>query len=153
VPAPPPDPAVMARALHLRRTQPELTLRQIAEAIGVRSASTVSNYIVQAEQAETWFPAANRREMSRVLHLTYGEVLDRLMRRMDEDDAEPEKVTMAIVSVGRELAKLNSLYPPNRHEIITEPAVPDPESTAAIQQALAELEAADREDRRQGNGS
>jgi transcriptional regulator with XRE-family HTH domain len=145
---PSPDPEKLALALHIRRTEPDLSLRQIAERIGVRSPTTVSNYLAMAEQAEVWFPAVDRREVAGRLNLVYATVMDRLLRRLEEEEAEPEKVALAIKGIGQELAKLHGLYAPTRSvtELATEAPAPDPETTAAIQAALADLRAQDYAD-------
>jgi predicted transcriptional regulator len=135
----PPEPAVIAKALHLRRTT-SLSLKGIAEEIGVRSPSTVMNYLALAEQAETWFPHLDRREVGQRLNLVYTELLDRLLKRLDDPDAEPEKVAMAIVRVGQELARMHGLYAPLKTQEVTDDPKPDPEMTASIRAALDELE-------------
>src|SRR5258705_13870510 len=99
MPTPPPDPAKMAQALHLHRTQPDLSLRQIAERIGVRSPTTVSNYIALAEQHEVWIPAVNRASVGARLDMVMSTLMDRLLRRLDDPDAELEKTATAIVAV------------------------------------------------------
>jgi hypothetical protein len=143
---PAPDPEVVAKALHLRRTRPDMSLKAIAAELGVRSPTTVSNYLALGEMHETWFPAASRREVAGRLNLIYATVMDRLLRRLDEAEAEPEKVAMAIRAIGQELARMHGLYAPTRTitELAEERPAPDPETTAAIQAALAELEAAER---------
>ncbi len=135
----PPEPAVIARVLHLRRTT-DMSLKAIAAEIGVRSPSTVMNYLALAEQAETWFPMIDRREVGARLNLVYAELMDRLLKRLDDPEAEPEKVAMAIVRVGQELARMHGLYAPTKVQDVTDDPVPDPEMTAAIRSALTELE-------------
>jgi hypothetical protein len=136
---PAPEPEIVAKALHLRRTT-DLSLKAIAAEIGVKSPSTVMNYLAMAEHAETWFPALDRREVSSRLNLIYAQVMDRLLARLDDPEAEPEKVAMAIRAIGQELAKMHGLYARIGVDVATDgPPVPDPETTAAIQTALAEL--------------
>lgn len=135
-----PDPTTLAKVLHLRRTT-DLSLKAIAAEVGVKSPSTVMNYLAIAEQAETWFPALNRREVSSRLNLIYSTVMDRLLKRLDDPDAEPEKVAMAIRAIGQELARMHGLYARIGVDVATEErAIPDPETTAAVQAALAELD-------------
>jgi hypothetical protein len=146
MPAPPPDPKKAAQALHLRRTRPDMSLRDIAEEIGVASPTTVSNYIALAEHHETWIPAVNRATLGARLDLVLGTVMDRLLTRLDDTEAEPEKVALAIVAVSKELAKRHGLYAPTRtvNETSDAPPAPDPEMTLAIQEALAKLDAEER---------
>lgn len=135
-----PEPETLAKVLHLRRTT-DLSLKAIAAEIGVKSPSTVMNYLAMAEHAETWFPALNRREVGARLNLIYAQVMDRLLRRLDEPDAEPEKVAMAIRAIGQELARMHGLYARIGVDVTNEERpVPDPETTAAVQAALAELD-------------
>lgn len=145
MPAPPPDPEKIAQALHLRRTT-DLTLLDIAKTLGVRSASTVLNYIHIGEQSEQWFPAVRREEIGARVDLVLSELMDRGLKRLDEEDAVYEKVSPAIVEVLREISKRHGLYAPSRHEVSTEPAAPDPKTTAAIRAALDELRVADGDD-------
>lgn len=143
---PSPEPEVVARAMHLHRTRPEMTLRQIAAEIGVRSPTTVSNYLAIGQNSETWFPHVKRAEVGRHLNLVYATVMDRLLRRLDDPETEPEKVAAAIVAVGKELARMHGLYAPTNvnANVNIDPAMPDPETTAAIQSVLAELEREER---------
>jgi hypothetical protein len=146
MPTAPPDPKKVAAALHLRRTRPELSLAAIAEQIGVRSPTTVSNYIALAEAHETWVPAVNRAVIGARLDMVMSTLMDRLLQRLDDEEAEPEKTATAIVAVAKEIAKRHGLYAPVRTENYNadaEPA-PDPQMTAEIQAALAELDVADR---------
>jgi hypothetical protein len=140
-----PDPEKLAQALHLHRTQPELSLKQIAERIGVRSPTTVSNYLAIAEHHEEWVPAVNRAVIGARWDLISSTVMDRLLRRMDDTEAEPEKVAMAIAKFLDITAKRHALYAPTKTENTTTDAMPapDPEMTLAIQRALARLEITD----------
>lgn len=146
MPAAPPDPEKLALALHLHRTRPELSLRQIAEEIGVRSPTTVSNYIAMAEQAETWFPVVNRATVAARWDQVVSTTMDRLLQRLDDQEAEPEKVAMAIAKFLELAAKRHGLFAPVRtqNENTDAPPAPDPEMTREIQAALAELDKADR---------
>jgi transcriptional regulator with XRE-family HTH domain len=141
-----PDPEKLAAALHLRRTQPELSLKQIAERIGVASPTTVSNYIAMAEAHEEWFPVVNRAAIGARWDLVLSTTMDRLLTRLDDEEAEPEKVAMAIAKFLDLAAKRHRLYAPTQIESTTSDAPPAPDSqmTAEIQAALAELDAADR---------
>lgn len=146
MPTAPPDPEKVAAALHLRRTRPELSLAAIADMIGVKSPTTVSNYIALAEAHETWIPAVNRAAIGARLDMVMSTLMDRLLQRLDDPDAELEKTALATVAVAKEIAKRHGLYAPVRTENYNsdaEPA-PDPRMTAEIQAALAELDAADR---------
>lgn len=146
MPARPPEPELVARALHLRRTRPEMSLKDIANELGVKSPSTVSNYIAMAELHEEWTPVANRAAIGARWDLVLSTTMDRLLKRLDDEEAEPEKVAMAIAKFLELAAKRHSLFAPTKFESTTSEAPPpvDPEMTLAIQAALAELEAADR---------
>lgn len=147
MPAAPPDPEKVAMALHLRRTRPEMSLRQIAEAIDVSSPTTASNYIALAEQHEMWMPAVNRATIGARVDIVLSTLMDRLLTRLDApDNPELEKTSRAIVEVVREISKRHGLYAPVRtvNENSDAPPVPDPQMTAAVQAALAELDAAER---------
>ena len=150
MPAPKPDSEKIAQALHLRRTRPDMSLRQIAEEIGVNSPTTVSNYIAMAELHEHWAPVANRAAIGARWDLVASTVMDRLLKRLDDPDVEPEKVARAIADYLSLIAKRHGLFAPVRNQDVPPDAdpVPDPETTREIQAALAELEAADR---RQGD--
>lgn len=151
MPTAPRDPDKAALALHLRRTQPDLSLREIAEQIGVKSPTTVSNYIALAEHHETWIPAINRHVIGARWDLVTSTVMDKLLKRLDDPDAEVEKVSRAIAEYLALIAKRHGLFAPAKTENLTgevEPA-PDPEMTMAIQRALAGLDVADRN----GNGT
>jgi transcriptional regulator with XRE-family HTH domain len=141
-----PDSEKVAMALHLRRTQPDLSLKQIAERIGVASPTTVSNYIAMAEHHETWIPAVNRAAVGARLDLVLSTLMDRLLVRLDDPEAELEKTATAIVAVSKEIAKRHGLYAPVKTESYQADAAPapDPQMTAEIQAALADLDAADR---------
>jgi transcriptional regulator with XRE-family HTH domain len=154
MPGPPPDPKKMAQALHLRRTRPELSLREIAEEIGVKSPTTVSNYIDLAERHEVWIPVANRAAIGARWDLVAGTVLDRLLARLEDPDAELEKTARAIADYLGLIAKRHGLFAPTKTENSTADAPPAPSSemTLAIHEALAELDAADRK-RELGSGS
>ena len=141
-----PDPEKLAQALHLRRTQPELSLKQIAERIGVRSPTTVSNYLAMAEHHEEWVPAVNRAVIGARWDLVASTVMDRLLARLDDPDAELEKVSRAIADYLRLIAQRHGLFAPTKTENTNSdaPPVPNPEMTLAVQAALAELDVADR---------
>jgi transcriptional regulator with XRE-family HTH domain len=147
MPAPPPDPKKLAMALHLRRSEPDLSLRQIAERIGVNSPTTVSNYIAMAEAHEQWIPAVNRAAIGARWDLVAGTVMDRLLKRLDDPEAETEKVARAIADYLGLIAKRHGLFAPTKTENVNTDAAPapDPKMTAEIQAALAELDRLDRE--------
>jgi transcriptional regulator with XRE-family HTH domain len=139
---PKPDPEKLALALHLRRTQPELSLRQIAERIGVNSPTTVSNYLAMAEHHETWVPAVNRAVIGARWDLVSSTVMDQLLERLNDPDAELEKTATVIARYLEIIAKRHGLYAPTKTESTNTDAAPapDPEMTLAIQAALARLE-------------
>lgn len=140
MPAPSPDPEKLAQALHLRRTHPDMTLRQIADRIGVRSATTASTYIELAEQHERWFPSSRREQLGARVDMILAELSHRLMSRLDEKDAVVEKVSPAIVQVLQEISKRHGLYAPSRTVLETPgDTVPDRETTAAVRAALDKL--------------
>lgn len=148
MPTAPPDPEKVALALHLRRTQPEMSLAQIAEQIGVRSPTTASNYIALAEQHETWEPVVNRATIGYRWDLVTSTVLDRLLARLDDPEVETERTARAIAEYLTLIAKRHGLNAPvttqNQTVDGAAPPIPNPEMTAAIQAALVELDAADR---------
>lgn len=147
MPTAPPDPEKVALALHLRRTQPELSLRQIAEQIGVASPTTVSNYIELAEHHEAWYPVVNRATIGARWDLMTSTVMDRLLARLDDPEVETERTARAIAEYLTLIAKRHALFAPIRTQ--NEPVdgaapIPDPEMTVAIQAALVRLDAADQ---------
>jgi hypothetical protein len=137
--SPPPDSDKIAQALHLRRTT-DMSVRQIAEAIGVKSHSTVLNYIAIGEQAERWFPALTRAEIGARVDLVLSELMDRGLRRLGDRDAVFEKVSPAIVQVLQEISKRHGLYAPSRSVVeLADDPIPDQRTTAAIRAALDQL--------------
>jgi hypothetical protein len=123
-----------------------MSLREIAEEIGVKSPTTVSNYIDLAERHETWIPVANRAAIGARWDLVASTVMDRLLARLDDPDAELEKVSRAIADYLRLIAQRHGLFAPTKTENTNSdaPPVPNPEMTLAVQAALAELDVADR---------
>jgi hypothetical protein len=148
MPAAPPDPEKVAKSLHLRRTRPEMSLREIAEAIGVRSPTTASNYIAMAEAHETWFPVVNRATIGARWDLVTSTVMDRLLERLDDPEVDTERTAKAIAEFLALIAKRHALFAPVRtisqNDPGDAPPVPDPQMTAEIQAALLALEDNDR---------
>lgn len=148
MPAAPPDPEKVAKALHLHRTRPEMSLREIAEAIGVRSPTTASNYIELAERSETWFPVINRATIGARWDLVTSTVMDRLLDRLDDPEVETEKTAKAIAEFLALIAKRHALFAPvrtiNQNDPDDPPPMTDPQMTAEIQAALVALEDNDR---------
>lgn len=130
---PGPDPRKVAKAGQMRRDGSYLY--EIAAALGV-STETARTYCRIYEHAELWLPAYNRAQIVADATGILEELKLRGLKRLDEDGAEYEKVTPAIVSVIREILRIHGGYAPTNVNVNTGPeAAPDPEVIAAIREA------------------
>lgn len=139
---PAPDPRKVARALVLHRQ--DKTLVEIGRELGF-SAETARNYIILAKNAERWLPAYNRAELAANVTGILLELQTRGLARLDERDAEYEKVAPALVAVIRTLMDIHGLRAPTRVELNTAPeAAPDPAYMAALRAEGDRIAEADR---------
>jgi len=132
---PGPDPKKVAKAGLMRRDG--ALLREIAAALGV-SLETARSYVRIFEHAEQWIPAYNRAQIVADATGFLEELKLRALKRLEEDDAEFEKVAPAAVAIVREILRIHGGYAPTNVNVNTGPeAVPDPEVIAAIREAEA----------------
>lgn len=147
---PGPEPRKVAKALQMRRDG--ALLREIGEALGI-SAESARAYVRIGEHAETWIPAYNRAQIVADATGVLEELKLRGLKRLDEPDAEFEKVAPPIVMVIRELLRIHGGYAPTNVNVNTGPdPAPDPELIAAIREA-EDIARRDRAAIERGTGS
>lgn len=138
---PAPDPRKVARALVLHRQ--DKTLVEIGQELGF-SAETARNYILLAKNAERWLPAYDRAAIAANVTGILLELKVRGLARLEERDAEYEKVVPALIAVIRTLIDVHGLRAPTRVDITTTPeAHPDPAIMAQLRAEGDAIAAAD----------
>ena len=129
----------------MSRQEPRPTLAQIGQAIGV-SAMTARAYVQLGENYDRWLPAYNRAEIAANVNAALLDLEIRGFRRLDEPDAEYEKVAPALLAVLRTIIDVHGIKAPTRVNITTgdDEERPDIEMMRGVREAMEEIAAADR---------